>query len=190
MLRQLETIHRSACSPFTCSGGLLFKTGQDGFEKCVFDELADDLPCAGFRIPCLARDIRSGSNLLLRPALQKLGDPSDQHLVHLMTEAPPTVFLSVVDLHILEERLDIAGNGSISDVQLRGEGKDAGGNVKIPVGAQHIVHRRQLGIPNFYKEIEIGAALLRPERSGCHCAAVSHESRVQSRLRWSLGKLV
>ena len=55
----------SACLTLACSGGLLFEAGQNGLEKCVLDELGDDLPGAGFRISYRARDIRPGGNLLL-----------------------------------------------------------------------------------------------------------------------------
>src|SRR5665647_1052337 len=138
-----------ACSALTCSGGLLFKAGQDGFEKCALDELADDLPGAGFRISYRTRDIHPGGNFLLRPVFQQFGDPADQDLVHLTSEAPSPVLSSVVDLHILEERLDITGYSSISDVQFRYEGKDPGGYIEITVGAQDIVHGRQLSLSYF-----------------------------------------
>jgi hypothetical protein len=54
-----------ACSTLACSGGFLFKAGQDRLEKCVLDEFCDDLPGAGFRISYRARYIRPGGNLLL-----------------------------------------------------------------------------------------------------------------------------
>ena len=126
----------------------------------------------------------------MRPVFKYRGNPADQHLVHLVGDAAPFILSSVVNLHILEKRFHIAGNGVIFDVDLGDQGKDPGGYVEITEGPQHIVHGRQLGILDFDEQVEIGAPLPGTEIRRRRCATASHEFRIQARMRGSPGQLV
>lgn len=57
--------YASVCSTLSCTGGLLFKAGKNRLEKCVLDELGDNLPGACFRISHTARDVCLGGNFLM-----------------------------------------------------------------------------------------------------------------------------
>src|SRR5215475_12652900 len=104
---------------------LLIEAGQDGPEEGVLDESADDLQRAGVWAVDRSGDIDLRRDLLALPVLEEPGDAPDHALVQLFQDGLVAVLRCVVDLHVLEEGLDVSAHGPLVDLDLRVEGEDA-----------------------------------------------------------------
>ena len=95
------------------------------------------------------------------------------------------VLLAVVDVDVLEQRLDVALDLAVRDAQLGEEREGAVDHVDLGVGAQQVVHRLEARAPDRDREVEIGAVEIGPEEAAHHGLAAAHEqaARLERRRR-------
>ena len=93
--------------------------------------------------------------------LQDLAGHVDGLLLHLLPEGLVGVLFLLVDLQVLEERLDVAVDLAVLHGGLREHGELAGGHVELGGGPQQVVHLRQIHVLDAGVQIEVGPVILR-----------------------------
>src|SRR5262245_12733310 len=117
----------------------LVESRQDRLEEGVLHEPDDRRHRADLRIVDPPEHLGLGGHFLARSILEELRDATHDVLVHLPREWLRLVLLLVVDLEVLEQRLDVARDGAFLGVELGIQIEAPGRRVEAPVCAEEVV---------------------------------------------------
>ena len=111
-------------------------------------------------------------------------------LVHLPDRGLRPVLLLAVDLQVLEQRLDVAGDHTVVRGELRIEKETAGRRVEPAIGAEELVQRRDVDLLDAHADVEGRAGFLGFEGRLRRGGAAAHEGPLELRARRALDLLV
>src|SRR5438309_884212 len=119
---------------------LMLETRQDRPNEGILQKASDDLPCARIGVVEGSGDVGDRSDLLALPVLENLGHTAHDDLVELLKDVLVPVLGRIVDLDVLEERLDPAIYPAMGHLDGRVEREDSFADIELPIGSKEIVH--------------------------------------------------
>src|SRR5262245_47972242 len=111
-----------------------FESGQNSLEKGILNEPEDRLRGAGLGILQFPGDRGHRRDFSAGSIFQYPRDPTNQPLIDVVHESFVFILARIIGLHVLEQRLDIAGDLTVFDLEFGIEGEKAIDDIKVPVG--------------------------------------------------------
>src|SRR5215210_17083 len=131
---------------------------EDGLHEGVRDQADDGLPDAGVRVFDRAGNVDDGGDLVARLVLQHVGEPADDFFVDFFQDRLLLVLLRIVDVDVLDQRLHVADDLLVLDLDLGVDGEGPLDHVQLAIGAQEVVHRGERSALDRDVEVEVGTA--------------------------------